>query len=412
MNSLLVPVDGSNASASVMPIAVRIARRLGVSVILARVHVPAYPLFMTSSVSELDMKTDRRSREHERAELEEFARQFADSDVPVSAELLDGPIVPTLMKLAAKRNGRMIVMAAHGRGAFTRALLGSVADEIIRQSDIPVLVCRRKPGNDVTVGCEGFRHVLVALDGSARAESVLTYALASAGSAARYTLLRVRVPGDVMGFAFYAASIERDSLAEEEKHTREADELERKAKELRHEGYTVHELVTYDAEPSRAILKYSRDHDVDLIALASHGRQGLQRMLHSSVSARVVHGFDGAVLIYTPRAPTAVSGEGSAPALERPAFRELTRDECVTILRNNHVGRLAFSVERGVDIEPLSYVYDDGWLLGRTAPGQKLTALSHQWNVAFEVDEVAGIFDWRSVVVHGGFYRLDESTLR
>jgi nitroimidazol reductase NimA-like FMN-containing flavoprotein (pyridoxamine 5'-phosphate oxidase superfamily) len=47
------------------------------------------------------------------------------------------------------------------------------------------------------------------------------------------------------------------------------------------------------------------------------------------------------------------------------------------------------------------YVYADGWLHGRTAPGAKLAVLRHHPWVAFEVDEIDGLFDWRSVVVHG-----------
>jgi nitroimidazol reductase NimA-like FMN-containing flavoprotein (pyridoxamine 5'-phosphate oxidase superfamily) len=84
-----------------------------------------------------------------------------------------------------------------------------------------------------------------------------------------------------------------------------------------------------------------------------------------------------------------------------PAFRELTRAECDEILARNHVGRVAFTFHDRVDIEPIHYVYADGWLHGRTAPGAKVAVLGHHPWIAFEVDEVEGLFDWRSVVVHG-----------
>lgn len=61
-----------------------------------------------------------------------------------------------------------------------------------------------------------------------------------------------------------------------------------------------------------------------------------------------------------------------------------------------------------VDIEPISYLYEDGWLFGRTTLGTKLSALGHRPWVAFEIDEVNGPFDWQSVVVHGSFYVLSE----
>jgi nitroimidazol reductase NimA-like FMN-containing flavoprotein (pyridoxamine 5'-phosphate oxidase superfamily) len=84
-----------------------------------------------------------------------------------------------------------------------------------------------------------------------------------------------------------------------------------------------------------------------------------------------------------------------------PTFRELSRDECDALLARNHVGRVAFSFHDRVDLEPVHYVYAEGWLHGRTAPGAKLAVLRHHPWVAFEVDEVDGLFDWQSVVVHG-----------
>jgi uncharacterized protein len=93
----------------------------------------------------------------------------------------------------------------------------------------------------------------------------------------------------------------------------------------------------------------------------------------------------------------------------KPVIRKLTREECEQILARNHVGRMAYAWGNRVDIEPLHYVYHDGWLFGRTSHGAKLATTGEEWwPVAFEVDEVEGIFRWRSVVVHGGFYTIPE----
>ena len=92
------------------------------------------------------------------------------------------------------------------------------------------------------------------------------------------------------------------------------------------------------------------------------------------------------------------------------AFRELTTDESDALLSRNHVGRLAFSFHDRVDIRPIHYAYRDGWLYGRTSPSDKLVTLKHNQWVAFEVDEVQGPFDWKSVVVHGSFYRLTDDS--
>ena len=86
---------------------------------------------------------------------------------------------------------------------------------------------------------------------------------------------------------------------------------------------------------------------------------------------------------------------------------ELTRDDGLRFLAAHHVGRIAFSFHDRVDIEPISYVYEDGWIYARTSPGTKLTTMSHHPYVAFEVDEIHSTGDWSSVVVHGTIYFLD-----
>ena len=87
-------------------------------------------------------------------------------------------------------------------------------------------------------------------------------------------------------------------------------------------------------------------------------------------------------------------------------FRDLSREETEALLLRNKVGRLAFYVHDRVDIQPIHYVYEPGWIYGRTSIGEKIATLEHNRWVAFEVDEVEDIFDWRSVVVHGSFWKL------
>lgn len=92
----------------------------------------------------------------------------------------------------------------------------------------------------------------------------------------------------------------------------------------------------------------------------------------------------------------------------RPVIRAVEPVEIEAILARNQVGRLAYLGDRHVDIEPVHYVFHEGWIYGRTSPGTKLRSTGTTWApVAFEVDEVEALFRWRSVVVRGGFYTVD-----
>ena len=89
-----------------------------------------------------------------------------------------------------------------------------------------------------------------------------------------------------------------------------------------------------------------------------------------------------------------------------PAFRELEPDEMEAMLGSHHVGRIAYLSGNHVDIQPIGYVYGDGAIHLRTAEGAKVDALRRSPWVAFEVDEVRGPYDWRSVVARGTVYEL------
>jgi nitroimidazol reductase NimA-like FMN-containing flavoprotein (pyridoxamine 5'-phosphate oxidase superfamily) len=98
--------------------------------------------------------------------------------------------------------------------------------------------------------------------------------------------------------------------------------------------------------------------------------------------------------------------EEAVDPTREPSYRTLSRTEIDDLLARHHVGRIAYAFHDRVDVEPINYVYQDGWVYLRTAPGSKLTTLArHPW-VAFEVDEVEDTFDWRSVVVHSTVYEL------
>lgn len=97
---------------------------------------------------------------------------------------------------------------------------------------------------------------------------------------------------------------------------------------------------------------------------------------------------------------------------EPPKMRELDRSEIEDILARNNVGRIGYVRDKKIDIQPVHYVFSDGWIYGRTSYGAKYEALGDTayqwWPVVFEVDEVESLFRWRSILVSGGFYVIPE----
>jgi nitroimidazol reductase NimA-like FMN-containing flavoprotein (pyridoxamine 5'-phosphate oxidase superfamily) len=108
---------------------------------------------------------------------------------------------------------------------------------------------------------------------------------------------------------------------------------------------------------------------------------------------------------------TAVANPPSTD-LDAPLLAVLNRfEECEEILTRNTVGRLAFALQDRVSVLPVHYVYEDGWIYGRTSAGGKLREILRNRRIAFEVDEHTQVFDWRSVVVRGPLYLIDPGIL-
>ena len=90
---------------------------------------------------------------------------------------------------------------------------------------------------------------------------------------------------------------------------------------------------------------------------------------------------------------------------EPPGTSVLDTENCWRLLAGTGIGRLAISVDDGVDIFPLNYLSHDARLYFRSAPGSKIVELTRRPQVAFEVDGRANGAHW-SVVVRGSARRL------
>lgn len=89
------------------------------------------------------------------------------------------------------------------------------------------------------------------------------------------------------------------------------------------------------------------------------------------------------------------------PEAKRVAIRELSRDNSKALLAKHHVGRLGISFHDRVRVELANYVYSEEWIYARTELGADLMTMRHHPWAAFEVDEIDGIYDWRTVEVLG-----------
>lgn len=94
------------------------------------------------------------------------------------------------------------------------------------------------------------------------------------------------------------------------------------------------------------------------------------------------------------------------PPAKRPRIREMTRRQIDFVLARNVVARVAFVADGRVELQPVHYVYTDGAIVGRIALGTKYLNWLVVSEVVVEVEEVEGLFDWRSIIVRGSLSLL------
>jgi nucleotide-binding universal stress UspA family protein len=140
------PTDFSDCAEQARAVAVQLARTLGAELILLHVAVEA-PLFREGLMRAHDLERFfDEQREWARRALEERAAETRGQGIPTLARVVTGAPHQEIVETAKREGAAFIVMGTHGRGAFERFFLGSVADRVIRSA--PCTVVTRRGSNE------------------------------------------------------------------------------------------------------------------------------------------------------------------------------------------------------------------------------------------------------------------------
>lgn len=272
-DSILLPTDGSDPADAAAEAAITLAGRFDADLHVVHVRdVGALP----PSVDEADVADLGAVGE---SAVTAVTDRAADAGVTATRAVIedDGPVHETILAYADKHGVDCLVMGTHGRTGLDRVILGSVAEETLRASPVPVLTVHE--GTAVT---GDFGSILVPTDGSAAAEAAASHAidLAATTGAALHVVHVVDVPVSDAGLT---AGAVLDAL--EEAGQRAIDRVLTLAKAA---DVSTIEASVLSGTPYRAIVDYADDQGIDCIVMGTHGRSGLERYLLGSVTERVI----------------------------------------------------------------------------------------------------------------------------
>jgi nucleotide-binding universal stress UspA family protein len=295
---ILVALDGSTFAEQALPFATQTAERLGARLILALVHVRQAPVATDLSLRDAIDEWEAGHAQREKAYLDAVAQREGGASAATEVRLLHGEVVPALLREVEQESVDLLIVTTHGRAGLERAWLGSVTDALIREADVPVLVIRPGDNGRDAEPRAGSRHVLIALDGSDRAERAIAPALALLEEdRGRATLLRVVAPPAAVTSPFLPHAV-RLTQEEMEQRTAEAERyLEDVLGRVPPGGANVESAIVTHYHAAHALLAYARENGVDLIALTTHGRGGITRLVMGSVTDKIVRAADVPVLV-------------------------------------------------------------------------------------------------------------------
>ena len=310
LRTILVPLDGSPTAEDAVPMASRLARRRGASVELVLVReAPTEPLTVLSRSAEV-----KRMDEDDQRLAEEYlesvaARMREKTGAEVRGVALEGEVIGSLRERVESTGAELVAMCTHGRGGWSRFWLGSVAQELVRRVQVPLLLTRPhgpEEGQASPPPMDAPLRVLVTLDGSQYAEQALDAAIRVFGEESRYRLLRVVVPPVVHGYRVPKA---HPDYVEQEKLTARATEyLSGQVEKLRERGLEVDSDVIARQHVAEGISDYAREEGMHTVAIATNARQGMPRLVLGSVADKVLRSSSVPVLVT--RSPSA----GRVPA--------------------------------------------------------------------------------------------------
>lgn len=295
---ILVPLDGSTAAESALPLVRSLARRLALPVELlgaidlreiSRSVSAADGLFLDRLLED----ESRRSAEY----LDKIAKTLRGLQVTTRGEKGEAAEVIIETAAAADRN-TLIVMATHGRSGLNRFLLGSIAEKVLRATANPLLLVKAVEPI-ATDGEAPLTSIVVPLDGSDLAEGVLPMVeeLAKKLDLEVVLMRAFAIPYGAYstGDGFYDPVNLEAFLARLREET--FDYLERKTAHLKRNGLAKVSFVAKEGLSADEIIKFARETPANLIAMSTHGRSGVKRWVLGSVTETVVRHSGDPVLV-------------------------------------------------------------------------------------------------------------------
>lgn len=302
---IVVPLDGSREAERAIPVAARLARASGGSIVFVRVVLP--PVDLGKYAARHSVVWERNAYQAERAEAAAYLAgtifTYASdlSGIETEIGVASGLIPPTICSVARTEQADLIVMCSHGETGLPRWLFGSVTQEVARQSSVPVLALHARGGSLPTPHAAHPLRVVVVLDGSPLSEMALrpavellvALALPAQGTLHLLQVIDRPVTGGKWRGQAYIDAVMQEQIKRDAEMKMVADYLLRG--HLKARGLAITWSVAVSTDIAGTIIQQAKDSEkaghgdsCNLIVTAIHGKRGLRHLMRGRVAEHIL----------------------------------------------------------------------------------------------------------------------------
>ena len=306
---MLCPLDGSELAEVVFTYAKELAGRLDIDVDLLHVSTPSAKGFMPMQQAYIKRAAEIVKRQAREVQQSTGMPQ-GGKPVKVKGELVTGYPADEILHYAEENEVDLILMAAQGHSGLKRWSIGSVASKVLSASNTLIWLVRADVPDATPYDEWPSRTLLVPLDGSEMAESVLPHVeiLAKQRGAEPLDVVLLKVSETPTAPSYYGPELSGVSLnwgeymqREEARRKKVAGEyLNEVENRLKADGINVRSEVLV-GRANDEIVEYANKHPFSMIVMATHGRSGLSRLVYGSVAANIIHGVTCPLFMVKPK---------------------------------------------------------------------------------------------------------------
>lgn len=273
---IVCATDFSPPAAVATRYAVSIARAFGAK--LELVHAWNWVDELANEYTLLRPEAVTESRHRQEACLAKAAAELSSAGVEVTTKLVDGPPDRAIIDYARDTKADLIVTGTEGRRGVAHALLGSVAERILRTSEVPVLAVPKSTSVAVDARFAPKR-ILVPVDLSPASADILRRGVALAKhSGARVSALH----------AWTALTMLSEGPSAEEAQNRVTDNVTSWVIETLGDERAIVDVMVRHRSPLDAIVNACTELEPDLVMMATAGRTGIEHFMLGSVTERTL----------------------------------------------------------------------------------------------------------------------------